>query len=105
LKNRISAFPYTVWMVIFIAVPLLLVVYFAFTTQVPVTPEGVAITSDGLSDASGAGGTDAGRFHTAKGGTPCIGIAVPCRYIHSPVSVMDIRDYENLLKLVKEYVK
>ena len=54
---------------------------------------------------AGAGGTDAGRFHTAKGGTPCIGIAVPCRYIHSPVSVMDLRDYENLVKLIKEYIK
>jgi len=53
----------------------------------------------------GVGGTDAGRFHIAKGGTPCIGIAVPCRYIHSPVSVMDYRDYENLVKLVKEYIK
>ena len=49
------------------------------------------------------GGTDAGRFHTAKGGTPCIGLAAPCRYIHSPVSVVDKRDYENLVKLVKAY--
>ena len=54
---------------------------------------------------AGAGGTDAGRFHTAKGGTPCIGIAVPCRYIHSPVSVMDLSDYENLIKLIEEYIK
>ena len=54
---------------------------------------------------SGAGGTDAGKFHLAKGGTPCVGIAVPCRYIHSPVSVMDSRDYENLIRLVKEYVR
>jgi len=54
---------------------------------------------------AGSGGTDAGRFHKAKGGAPCIGIAVPCRYIHSPVSVMDKRDYENLIKLVKEYVR
>ena len=46
------------------------------------------------------GGTDAGRFHTAKGGTPCIGLAAPCRYIHSPVSVIDRRDYDNLVKLV-----
>ena len=50
------------------------------------------------------GGTDAARFHRAKGGTPCIGLAVPCRYIHSPVSTMDMRDYNNLLKLVKSYI-
>jgi len=36
LKNRISAFPYTVWTAIFILVPLLLVVYFAFTAQAPI---------------------------------------------------------------------
>ena len=53
---------------------------------------------------AGAGGTDAGRYHTAKGGTPCVGVAVPCRYIHSPVSVMDKRDYENLIKLLKIYI-
>jgi endoglucanase len=54
---------------------------------------------------TGAGGTDAGSFHTAKTGTPCIGVAVPCRYIHSPVSVMDARDYENAIKLIKEYTR
>ena len=54
---------------------------------------------------AGVGGTDAGRIHLAGGGVPVIGVAVPCRYIHSPVSVMDRRDYENLILLVKEYVK
>ena len=51
-----------------------------------------------------AGGTDSARFHQAKGGTPCIGLAVACRYIHSPVSTVDKRDYENLVKLVRLYV-
>lgn len=49
------------------------------------------------------GGTDAGNYHTLQEGTPCINVAAPCRYIHSPVSVADKRDCENLLKLVKEY--
>jgi endoglucanase len=49
------------------------------------------------------GGTDAGQYHTGKTGTPVIGLAVPCRYIHSPVSVMDKRDYDNLLKLMKAF--
>jgi len=53
---------------------------------------------------SGAGGTDAGSYHTAHGGTPCIGLAVPCRYIHTPVSMCDKRDYEALLKLVKAFI-
>lgn len=33
MKSRLSAFPYLVWMVIFIVAPLLLVVYFAVTTK------------------------------------------------------------------------
>ncbi|MCL1993724.1 MAG: M42 family peptidase [Spirochaetes bacterium] len=53
---------------------------------------------------SGMGGTDSGRYHTAKTGTPCIGLSVPCRYIHSPVSAMDKRDFENLKKLVLAYL-
>ncbi|MDL2233155.1 ABC transporter permease [Ruminococcaceae bacterium OttesenSCG-928-L11] len=36
MKTKATAFPYTIWMVIFIVVPLLLVAYFAFTAQVPV---------------------------------------------------------------------
>ncbi|MFV0400999.1 MAG: ABC transporter permease [Oscillospiraceae bacterium] len=32
-KSRFAAYPYTLWSVIFIAVPLLLVAYFAFTTE------------------------------------------------------------------------
>lgn len=53
---------------------------------------------------SGMGGTDAGNYHTAGIGMPCIGVAIPCRYIHSPVSVMDKNDYKNLLKLVDAYI-
>jgi endoglucanase len=53
---------------------------------------------------TGAGGTDAASYNQAKAGTPVIGLAVPCRYLHSPVSVCDIRDYQNLVKLVKALI-
>jgi endoglucanase len=53
---------------------------------------------------SGMGGTDSGSYHIGGAGTPCIGIAVPCRYIHSPVSVMNKNDFENLIKLVKAFI-
>ena len=33
MKNKLSAFPYLVWMAVFIVVPLLLVIYFSFTTE------------------------------------------------------------------------
>lgn len=50
------------------------------------------------------GGNDAGKFHTAKAGTPCVSIAVPCRYIHSPVSVLSKDDYENCKKLLVKFI-
>ncbi|SDK48844.1 M42 family metallopeptidase [Natronincola ferrireducens] len=50
------------------------------------------------------GGNDAGRFHLAKTGLPCISIAVPCRYIHSPVSVLSKDDLSNTIQLVKKYI-
>jgi len=53
---------------------------------------------------SGAGGTDAFNYHTAHGGTPVIGLAVPCRYIHTPVSMCDKRDYSNMVALVKAFI-
>ncbi|KAB3534022.1 M42 family metallopeptidase [Alkaliphilus pronyensis] len=51
------------------------------------------------------GGNDAGRFHTAKGGTPCVSVAVPCRYIHSPVSVLSKDDYNNTLALLSRFIE
>ena len=53
---------------------------------------------------TGVSGTDAGNYHLAHGGTPVIGIAVPCRYIHTPISMCDRRDYENLIALIKAYL-
>ena len=48
MKNKVSAFPYIVWMVIFITVPLLLVAYYAFTTRDPATGASV-FTLDNVS--------------------------------------------------------
>jgi endoglucanase len=53
---------------------------------------------------SAMGGTDAANYHTAHGGTPVIGLAVPCRYIHSPVSVVDKADLENFVKLTQKFM-
>ena len=53
---------------------------------------------------TGAGGTDAFNYHTAHGGTPVIGLGVPCRYIHTPVSMCDKRDYRNMVALVKAFI-
>lgn len=47
------------------------------------------------------GGNDSGKIHTAKSGSLTTTISVPCRYIHSPASVMSLDDYNNTYKLLK----
>lgn len=45
------------------------------------------------------GGNDAGKIQRTGSGVKVAIISVPCRYIHSPVSLMSINDYENSNKL------
>jgi len=52
-----------------------------------------------------SGGTNAGRIQVSGTGVKVAVIAVPCRYIHTPVSVMDISDFENMLKLAKKVLE
>lgn len=47
------------------------------------------------------GGNDSGKIHQTKEGSITATISVPCRYIHSPISVMAKKDYENTFKLLK----
>jgi endoglucanase len=51
------------------------------------------------------GGTDAGAIHLTKAGVPSGTIAVPCRYIHGPASILHIDDLKNTTQLVVEFVK
>lgn len=46
------------------------------------------------------GGTDAGAIHLQREGIPVVAVAAPCRYIHSPESVLDLADLHNLTRLV-----
>lgn len=48
-----------------------------------------------------AGGTDGGAIHLSEGGIPTAILALPCRYIHSPVSVASEEDYDAFLKLAQ----
>ncbi|MGI6449635.1 MAG: M42 family metallopeptidase [Desulfitobacteriia bacterium] len=52
-----------------------------------------------------AAANDAGNIHRAGQGIPTITLSVPCRYIHSPNSLLSLRDYENCLKLVQAILK
>ena len=52
-----------------------------------------------------SGGTDAGSIHVANEGIPTITIGVPLRYMHSNVSVLNIDDYTNSVRLITEIVR
>ena len=47
------------------------------------------------------GGNDSGAIHTSRDGSLTTTISVPCRYIHSPASVMSQKDYDNTYSLLK----
>lgn len=51
------------------------------------------------------GGTDAGSIHKAGKGMIVGGISVPCRYIHSPISVCSEEDIKNVFKLADAFIK
>ncbi|AEH50186.1 peptidase M42 family protein [Pseudothermotoga thermarum DSM 5069] len=52
-----------------------------------------------------AGGTDARRFATTAYGVPSGVISVPARYIHSPICMIDLKDYENTVLLVQKILQ
>ncbi|MCD6284300.1 MAG: M42 family peptidase [Anaerolineae bacterium] len=53
----------------------------------------------------GIGGTDSGGVHRAKAGVPAITVAIPCRYIHSPVSLLRQSDLTATAQLVNAGVR
>ncbi|NHK30279.1 MAG: M42 family metallopeptidase [Asgard group archaeon] len=52
-----------------------------------------------------SGGTDAGRIALVRSGIPCAVVSVPCRYIHSPISLLDIKDIERTCDLVEAFAR
>jgi endoglucanase len=50
----------------------------------------------------GIGGTDAGAIHLTREGVPSVTVAVPCRYIHSPVALLSVDDFNNTVRLMRE---
>ena len=52
-----------------------------------------------------AGGNDAGAIHMSGEGAAIATVSVPCRYIHSSISVASKSDLENTKKLMIEYLK
>lgn len=52
-----------------------------------------------------AGGTDAGVIHVTRSGVLTGGISVPCRYIHTPVEMADLKDAVACVDLVSAFAK
>ena len=52
-----------------------------------------------------AGGNDAGSVQTSGKGAKVMALSLPCRYIHSPSSVVKQSDIDNTRKLLKEILK
>lgn len=51
-----------------------------------------------------AGGNDAGAVHISGKGVRTMAVSLPCRYLHSPSSVIATSDLENTYKLVKTLI-
>lgn len=52
-----------------------------------------------------AGGNDAGAISVAGNGVRTLSISVPCRYLHSPSCVIDQRDAEYAMRLMKLFLE
>jgi endoglucanase len=46
------------------------------------------------------GGTDASAMAQTQGGIPTTTVGVPRRYSHSPVETFDLKDMDNLVKIL-----
>lgn len=51
------------------------------------------------------GGYDTGIIHLNQMGVPSLALGIPTRYIHAHYGIIDVNDYENLLKLITLIVK
>ncbi len=51
------------------------------------------------------GGTNAGRIHQMRSGIPSSVVSVPCRYIHSPTSLLSLEDIYHTIKLISVFAR
>ncbi|MFA6730715.1 MAG: M42 family peptidase, partial [Eubacteriales bacterium] len=52
-----------------------------------------------------AGGTDTASMQLAGGGSYAGCVSIPTRYVHSPVELIDLKDYENAVALIAAFVE
>ena len=46
-----------------------------------------------------AGGNDSGAIHQSRGGVKTLAISLPCRYLHSSVTVANTSDCDDIIKI------
>jgi endoglucanase len=51
------------------------------------------------------GGTDGGRIHQSRSGIPTSVVSVPCRYIHSPTSLLNVSDVSHAIELLTAFIR
>lgn len=51
------------------------------------------------------GGTDGGAIQHARAGIPTGTLSIPCRYVHSACETIDMRDMEDALKVLLQFVE
>ena len=51
------------------------------------------------------GGTDAGKIHISREGVPSSVVSVPCRYIHSPTSLLIVEDILHTVNLIDAFIR
>ena len=49
-------------------------------------------------------GTDAGAIHLTRSGVPSSAISLACRYVHSPAEMVSVRDVEQSIQLLTEFI-
>jgi endoglucanase len=50
------------------------------------------------------GGTDGGAIQSSRAGVPTGTLSIPCRYVHSALETIDMRDMEGALKVLLQFV-
>jgi endoglucanase len=48
----------------------------------------------------GGGGTDAGAIHKQRAGIPSVSVSVPGRYLHTAISMVQLKDWQNSVALI-----
>ncbi|MFR3811655.1 MAG: hypothetical protein ACLTXT_04045 [Ruminococcus callidus] len=52
-----------------------------------------------------AGGNDSGAIHVSRGGVRTLAISLPCRYLHSPSCLADLKDLDACTALLPLLIK